>query len=220
MDMQMHPNGDLKQYYADRAQEYERVYAIPERQDDLHILRALLQTLVAGHDVLEVACGTGYWTQPLAETARSIVATDVNSEVLDLARKKTYPAGKVRFQLADAFTLEGVSGPFTAGFAAFWWSHIKRSELSDFLKGFHAKLGPGRLVVFADNSLKGTRHPFTRRDAEGNTYQTRRLEDGREYEVLKNIPTEAELRDYLEGIAADIVYESLTYYWCLTYRTA
>jgi len=212
-------SSNLKQYYADRAQEYERVYAIPERQGDLRTLRALLQELVAGHDVLEVACGTGYWTQPLAETARSIVATDVNSEVLDLAQKKAYSAGKVHFQLADAFALEGVSGQFTAGFAAFWWSHIERGELSGFLKGFHAKLGPGRLVVFADNSLKGTRHPFTRRDVAGNTYQTRRLEDGREYEVLKNIPTEAELRGYLDGIATDIVYETLTYYWCLSYRT-
>ncbi|HKP52680.1 MAG TPA: class I SAM-dependent methyltransferase [Chloroflexia bacterium] len=216
----MNPNSDLKQYYADRAQEYERVYALPERQDDLRALRGLLQELLAGHDVLEVACGTGYWTQPVSETARSILATDVNSEVLDLARKKLYPAGKVRFQLADAFTLEGVSGDFTAGFAAFWWSHIKRSELRGFLKEFHAKLGPGRLVVFADNSLRGTRHPFTRHDAEGNTFQTRRLEDGREYEVLKNIPTEAELRDCLDGIAADIAFISLTYYWCLTYQTA
>ena len=214
----MNPNSDLKQYYADRAQEYERVYDIPERQADLHTLRTHLRQALAGCDVLEVACGTGYWTQPLSETARSIVATDVNREVLDLAQRKSYPRDNVSFQVADALTLDGVSGEFTAGFAAFWWSHMKLSELPGFLRVFHAKLGPGRLVVFTDNTLKGTRHPFTSRDAEGNMYQTRRLEDGREYEVLKNLPTEADLRTSLAGIANDINYTKLTYYWCLSYR--
>jgi demethylmenaquinone methyltransferase/2-methoxy-6-polyprenyl-1,4-benzoquinol methylase len=216
----MHSEPNLKQYYADRAQEYERVYAIPERQDDLHALRQLFQQTLSGQDVLEVACGTGYWTQPISETARSILATDVNPEVIELAQSKTYPKSNVRFQLADAFTLESVSGHFTAGFAAFWWSHVKLSELPHFLQAFHAKLGAGRLVLFADNTLKGTRHPFTRQDDEGNTYQTRRLEDGRQYEVLKNLPTETQLRDYLDSIATDITYESLPHYWCLTYRTA
>lgn len=216
--MPSEPN--LKRYYADRANEYERVYAIPERQDDLRALRHLFQQTLSGQNVLEVACGTGYWTQPVSETARSILATDVNQEVMELAQRKTYPKSNVRFQLADALTLDGVSGQFTAGFAAFWWSHIKLSELPHFLRAFHAKLGPGRLVLFADNTLKGTRHPFTRQDDEGNTYQTRRLEDGRQYEVLKNLPTEADLRAYIDGIATDINFTNLTYYWCLSYRTA
>jgi SAM-dependent methyltransferase len=216
----MTSNPNLKQYYADRAQEYERVYAIPERQDGLRTLRQLFQQTLSGHDVLEIACGTGYWTQPISETARSILATDVNPEVIELAQSKTYPRSNVRFQLADAFTFNDVSGDFTAGFAAFWWSHVKLSELPSFLLAFHAKLGPGKLVLFADNTLKGTRHPFTRQDDEGNTYQTRRLEDGRQYEVLKNLPTEAELRTYLDGIATDITYKSLTHYWWLSYCTA
>ncbi len=210
---------NLQQYYAHRAREYELVYAIPERQDNLLTLRLTLQDLLAGHSILEVACGTGYWTQPVSETARSILATDVNLEVMELAQQKTYPEGKVRFQLADAFTLEGVSGDFTAGLAAFWWSHVKLGELPRFLAAFHAKLGPGKLAVFTDNTREGTRHPFTRRDAEGNTYQTRRLEDGSEYEVLKNLPTEAELRDQLAGIGIDVEYIKLQYYWLLAYRT-
>ena len=210
---------NLQQYYAHRAHEYERVYAIPERQNDLHALRLTLQNLLAGHSILEVACGTGYWTQPISETARSILATDVNPEVIELAQQKTYPQDNVRFQLADALTLEGVSGDFTAGLAAFWWSHVKLSELPLFLAAFHAKLGPGKLVVFTDNTSEGTRHPFTRQDAEGNLYQTRRLEDGSQYEVLKNLPSEAELRAQLEAIATDIDYLKLQYYWCLAYRT-
>jgi hypothetical protein len=34
-------HGDMLAYYAQRAQEYERIYALPERQDDLSTLRTL-----------------------------------------------------------------------------------------------------------------------------------------------------------------------------------
>src|SRR5712692_10327984 len=65
----MTANREMREYYARRAVEYERVYAKPERQDDLARLRRLLQADLAGHDVLEIACGTGYWTTAIAETA-------------------------------------------------------------------------------------------------------------------------------------------------------
>jgi len=216
----MSVNDNLQQYYADRAQEYEKVYQIPERQGALADLRQFLQDTLAGHDVLEVACGTGFWTQPIATTALSIVATDVNPEVIALAKEKPYPEGKVRFQMADAFTLEGVEGDFTAGFAGFWWSHVPRSKLDGFLSSFHRKLGAGGLVVFVDNTPFGTRHAITSQDDEGNTYQRRRLESGKEYDVLKNLPTEAELQERLSGIAENIRYITLTYYWCLSYTIA
>jgi ubiquinone/menaquinone biosynthesis C-methylase UbiE len=208
----------LKEYYAARAGEYEQIYELPERQEDIARLRAMLQGLLSGHDILEVACGTGYWTLPISVTARSVLATDVGEEVLALARQKPYPQRKVRFMQADAFTLAGVEGRFSAGFAGFWWSHVARSKLDAFLQVFHRKLRPGTLVVFTDNNyVDQSSRPIVRHDAEGNTYQYRRLQSGAEYEVVKNFPTEAELRDHLRGIAEDITFTSLTYYWCLSY---
>ena len=49
-------------YYAQRAAEYERVYFKPERQDDLRRMEAELAAPFAGRRVLEIACGTGWWT--------------------------------------------------------------------------------------------------------------------------------------------------------------
>ena len=67
-----------------------------------------------------------------------------------------------------------------------------------FLNVLHARLEPGALVVFTDNRyVEGSSLPITREDADGNTYQERRLRDGTEYEVLKNFPEEAELRSLL-----------------------
>jgi demethylmenaquinone methyltransferase/2-methoxy-6-polyprenyl-1,4-benzoquinol methylase len=212
--------GDLRDYYAQRANEYERVYAKPERQDDIVRLAAFLQDSLRDQDVLEVACGTGYWTAVTAQTARVVFATDINPEVIAVAQTKEYPPDKVHFQIADACTLEGVAGSFTAGFAGFWWSHLAHAQLSEFLDAFHRILGPDRLVVVADNRyVAGSNHPITRRDNEGNTYQLRTLDNGRSFEVLKNFPSEAELRASVGGLGRDVTVTMLTYYWCMTYRT-
>ena len=72
---------DLKRYYAARAAEYDRVYAKPERQADIARLRDILTDLLKGHRVLEVACGTGYWTEPVGRVAESVLATDINPEM-------------------------------------------------------------------------------------------------------------------------------------------
>ena len=80
----------MKEYYARRAAEYEDIYLKADRQEDLNQLKAILSGAFSGMDVLEIACGTGYWTQFLAKTARSILATDINPGVLELAREKNH----------------------------------------------------------------------------------------------------------------------------------
>jgi demethylmenaquinone methyltransferase/2-methoxy-6-polyprenyl-1,4-benzoquinol methylase len=210
--------GNLPDYYARRAGEYEKIFAKPERQPDLAGLRTLLPGLFAGRDVLEVACGTSYWTPLISGSARSILATDINEEVLEIARRKTYPNHNVAFQIADAYTLANVSGRFSAGFAGFWWSHISKQRLSHFLDCFHSKLCPGASAVFLDNNyVEGSSTPIARRDSDGNTYQKRKLEDGAEFEVLKNFPTGTELRASVSPLAGDVEVTQFKYYWCLRY---
>ncbi|PIF90927.1 hypothetical protein CLU86_1824 [Acidovorax sp. 62] len=53
----------MQDYYAARAKEYDQIYAKPTRQADLRQMEAWLPTVLAGRNVLEIACGTGYWTQ-------------------------------------------------------------------------------------------------------------------------------------------------------------
>ena len=43
---------DMANYYAERASEYERIYAKPERGPDIRRLRQLLGSLFQGRDVL------------------------------------------------------------------------------------------------------------------------------------------------------------------------
>jgi demethylmenaquinone methyltransferase/2-methoxy-6-polyprenyl-1,4-benzoquinol methylase len=211
----------LVDYYSRRAREYERIYHKPERQEDLGALHRLVTERLADRDVLEIACGTGYWTEAIAPAARSVMATDASETAMGVARQKTYPEGRVRFTAADAFHPAAVEGRFTALFAGFFWSHVPRSRLPDLLRGWSGRLGPGQRMLFIDNRyVEGSSTPVAGSDADGNTYQVRRLDDGSEHRVMKNFPDEDELRQTIAPIAEVVEIEMLTHYWLLSATSA
>jgi demethylmenaquinone methyltransferase/2-methoxy-6-polyprenyl-1,4-benzoquinol methylase len=208
----------LERYYSRRAAEYERIYDKPERQHELEWLRHRIPEVFRGRDVLEVACGTGYWTQFIAREARHVHACDINEAVLDIAREKPIPARKATFAIGDAVTLEGVPQGCDAAFAGFWWSHVKKSETAKFVASLASKLAPGAVVAILDNNfVQGSSTAISRRDAEGNTYQMRPLATGEQYEVLQNFPTPEELTQAVRGVAREAHLENLQYYWLLVF---
>lgn len=207
-------SAELVDYYRRRAAEYEAIYAKHERQHDLAVLRKEIPSRLQGARVLEIACGTGYWTERVAPVAARVVATDVAEEPMDIARAKRYP-GNVEFCVADAYALPDSLGSFDAALAVFWWSHIPRQHIAAFLTSLHARLEPGARVVLMDNRyVESSSTPITEIDAQGNTYQLRRLGEGSQVRVLKNFPTEEELRSFLPGLC----YEALEHYWLAEYR--
>ena len=140
----------MQHYYAARASEYDKVYAKPERQADLRQIERWLPGVLAGRSVLEVACGTGYWTQFFAPRCARVVAIDSAPETIQVARSRV-PPEKVAFTVGDAYSLPVQPAPLGAGFAGFWWSHIPRARVGEFLRGFHTALEPGAPVVLLDN---------------------------------------------------------------------
>ena len=214
----MELNTDMAGYYAKRAASYEQIYAKPERQADLVVVRDWLRTTLDGHRVLEVACGTGYWTAPLSETAAFVLATDINPEVIEIAQAKKLPEKKVRFALADAFSVQ-VDQPFSACFAGFWWSHVMREEQAGFLNRLRAQLGKDTLLVMIDNVyVEGSSTSIARTDLLGNSFQIRTLDNGERYEVLKNFPSDSGLRKRLAGHLKDIRIQRVEHYWMLSGR--
>ena len=212
----------MQDYYAARAPEYDRIYSKPERQDDLRQVEAWLPPIFAGASVLEVACGTGYWTQFIAPVATQVVAVDAAPDTMRIAQGR--PANRhVEFVEGDAYALTSALGARTlqGGFAGFWFSHVPRSRVREFLLGFNAALEPGATVVLLDNLyVEGSSTPMSETDAEGNTYQARRLDDGTTHRLIKNFPSEQELRAVTAGLATQVRYQTWQYYWALSYVTA
>ena len=213
---------DLQSYYAQRASTYERVYAKPERQADLRAIESWLGAAegpFAGRRGLEIACRTGWWTPHAARHALDWLASDVNPETLALARIKPLPPC-VRFARIDAYALAGLDDErFDAAFAGFWWSHVPLARLPAWLERLHARLARGARVVFLDNAfVPGSSTPIARRDADGNTYQQRRLDDGSTHEVMKNFPTREEAVARLGGQACGSRWHRWAHYWALEYQ--
>ena len=210
----------LAQYYAVNADKYDQVYGQEERFDDLDDLQEMIAELFQGHQVLELACGTAYWTELIADVAESVHATDILPEMIALAKTRGLDEDIVSFDVMDAFNLpDGMEGRYTAVFAGGWWSHIKREDQDRYLKMLRTKLGKDVLLVLLDISyVDGVSTVFARTDLEGNTFQIRTADDGQRYEVMKNYPTDSTLRKRLAPHARQIRIERLEYYYLLSCR--
>lgn len=209
----------LVDYYAGRAQHYDEIYEIPAVQDDLAAVERVVREQFGGHDVLEIACGTGYWTSIFDDVADSVVGVDANAETLAVAREKDLDGDDVQLVRGDAYRLP-FSSVFSAGFAGFWWSHVPLGRRTAFLETFHASLEAGAPVCLFDNNVVEGEMTPDYSDEDGNTYQTRELADGSRHEVLKNFPSESDLRDVLEPHATDVAVRDFGFFWCVTYRVA
>lgn len=209
---------DMKRYYAQRAPYYDAVYDKPERAADIAFLRAWIPAQLAERRVLEVACGTGYWTQHIIPVAMAVTATDATAEPLAFARLRP-GAERAVFAQADAYALPGSLGRFEGAFAGLWLSHVPKRRIPAFLASLHARLEPGAVVVMIDNNEAQLKDlPIAERDADGDTWQHRALADGSVHRVLKNFPARAELEAMVAGVAAECEYRALENFWALRYR--
>lgn len=209
---------EMQAYYAARAPYYDAVYLKPERRRDIEFLAAHLPERLAAREVIEVACGTGYWTQHLAPRAARMVATDGTAEPLAFARLRPRTAG-VTYRQADAYALPPDLGLFDGAFAGLWFSHVPLAARAQFLAGLHRHLRPrARVILIDNNEVQLNDFPITETDADGNTYQQRTLRDGSVHRVLKNFPGERELRDLVAPFADAVDYRGLENFWLLEYE--
>jgi demethylmenaquinone methyltransferase/2-methoxy-6-polyprenyl-1,4-benzoquinol methylase len=98
---------------------------------------------------------------------------------------------------------------------------VPLQRLPGWLATLHGRLESGARVVFLDNSFVQTSStPITHADAQGNTYQTRTLDDGSVHEVLKNFPTREQAFAMLGPRAVDPQWIAFEHYWILVYTLA
>lgn len=217
----MKPENALREYYNRRALEYESIYHRddPIRRNEQTAVATAMSEVLKGRSVLEVACGTGFWTEIVAQTARRIVAIDSSLEMLRIAQSKTVPTEKVKFLQADAYALSSVPGKFDAGLANFWFSHIPRARLNEFLVGFHTRIGNNGAVFMADNVyIPGVGGDLVAQSGSEDSFKVRKLADGSRHLVLKNYYSEEEIRRVLSLCTADLSVHLGNCYWWISYK--
>ena len=210
----------LPEYYNRRAPEYERMWYRddPVRQQEQSAIIAAMSAVLQKKRVLELACGTAYWTQFVVPVAESIVALDASEEMLALAREKKLDAGRVQFVRGDAYALESLPGSFNAAMANFWFSHVPKARQEEFLDGLHKKLAPGASVFMADNVyVPGVGGELLDRPGSDDTYKLRTLADGSTHEVLKNYFSSGELEEIFARRGCELKIHIGQCFWWLSY---
>ena len=92
-----------KSIFKELAQYYDLIYSWKDYQKEAHKIKSLIKKHKKsdGHDLLEVACGTGKHL-PYLKDSFSILATDLNKAMLSVARKNI---SDVTFKQADMIKL-------------------------------------------------------------------------------------------------------------------
>ncbi|HEY5799625.1 MAG TPA: class I SAM-dependent methyltransferase [Burkholderiaceae bacterium] len=197
----------------------EEPYHVEERLDDLEELQDRVAELAEGQKVLELGCGTGYWTEILAEGADEICATDLCADALTLAA--TRELDNTEWMEADAYAIPDevlVHQPKLL-FAAGLWPQIPREVQESTLKHWRARLGADtHLVLIGESYVEGVSATIARTDLQGNTFQIQVLPDGSRTEVMYNFPSDSTLRKRLAPLVRELRVTRLEHYWMLTCR--
>lgn len=203
---------EMQTYYARRAAIYDASMGY-EDSEEVALLKPVIESLqrqLKDRTVLEVACGPGFWTRMVSETAAAITATDYNESMLAEARQKPLDSGRVKLLRADAYNLSAsVVRDFDGVFAVDWLAHVPRSRMRDFLEGLHGTLKPHARVVFCDQ-LPGQKSQTGIHDVEGNHLQERVLPDGQRFQVVKHFLTDSELQKIFTLYAEEVHIERFT----------
>jgi len=151
--------------------------------------------------VLELAGGTGWWTERLARSARRLTVVDASPETLELNRQRVGRAD-VDYVVADLFSWEP-ERTYDVVFFSFWLSHVPRTRFAPFWSMVRACLAPTGRVFLIDNredpAPTGTfKDPYV--VEYGPDLHLRRLYDGSEYRVIKVMYEPDELAQLLRHL--------------------
>lgn len=185
-------------YYRRRAGEYDE-----SAYGDLASARHRIQRLVAEMrptgNVLEIACGTGLWTQALAGPAASVTAIDTAPEAVQIARSRVR-SPKVSFVVADAFSWT-TDETYDVIFFAAWLSHVPASRFADFWQSLRGLLAEDGRVLFLDEHVdERAKETYVEGREE---IVERRLKDGRTFRIVKNFLDPAALEVELGRLGWD-----------------
>jgi 2-polyprenyl-3-methyl-5-hydroxy-6-metoxy-1,4-benzoquinol methylase len=111
--------------------------------------KMLTDHLQPGMAVLELGCGTGYFTQELARSGADITAIDVSPELLDIARANC-SAPNVRYEIQNAYELSYPDSIFDSVVGSSVLHHL---EIEDALRQIHRVLRPGGTMFFTEPNM-------------------------------------------------------------------
>ena len=204
---------DQIEYYRARAGEYDEWWFRTGRYDRGPEFNAQWRGEVAAveealgawlavrrpQSVLELACGTGLFTRRLAPCVPHLTAVDASPEVLAINRGRV-AADNVEYVEADLFSWRPAHR-YDAVFFSFWLSHVPDDRFAAFWETVAGALASGGAAYLIDSAFDPTStakdHVLPGRDA---GVVMRKLNDGREFRIVKLFHRPADLEARLEAL--------------------
>lgn len=182
-------------YYKARAKEYDEWFyrigrydrgsEINQRWfDETTTLKNVVQQVGTVESVLELACGTGIWTQELVKIGKQITAIDASQEMIEINRQKLNNAPNVEYRQLDLFSWQPYK-QYDLVFFSFWLSHVPPTEVDDFLTKVYNSVLPGGKVMIIDSYFEITSSAKDHLLEKNEIYQKRKLNDEREFQIFK-----------------------------------
>jgi SAM-dependent methyltransferase len=198
------------QYYRERASEYDEWFFRQGRYDrgenhrqkwfsEVAEVEEVLRAATPSGDILELACGTGLWTQHLVPFATHLTAVDASPEAIALNQRRVVASDSVDYIVADLFNWTP-NQQFDFVFFGFWLSHVPMEQFAPFWQMVKGSLKSNGQVFFVDSRF--TQASTARNHAALNQqgYSERKLNDGRTYRVVKIFHEPTQLQALLKSL--------------------
>ena len=206
---------DQIEYYRSRSSEYDEWFYRIGRYDrgqenndrwfvEVETVQKALREIGQVNQVLELASGTGIWTEQLLQISTKIEAIDASAETIAINQNKLN-SDKVTYQHRDIFTWEPEQ-EYDLVFFSFWLSHVPPDLLQSFFNKVYLATSKGGQIFIIDSRNDSTSRAKDHLPEQDGIYQTRKLNDGREFKIAKIFYQPDELQTLLvnAGFTADV----------------
>lgn len=212
---------EQREYYRARAAEYDDAYLRTGNYDrgahvnaswqgDMARVTSEFDKVPLVGDVLELAAGTGFWTERLVKRARSLTVIDSSAEMLAANRERLGPkAARVTYDVADLFAWRPPR-TWDVCMLGFWLCHVPDDRLAAFLETLASSLRRGGLACFVDKTI-AVDPPTERVD--------RTLNDGRCFSIIDHPRPPERLIDAFAAAGLTIEIETIGSRFCVGHGT-
>jgi demethylmenaquinone methyltransferase/2-methoxy-6-polyprenyl-1,4-benzoquinol methylase len=182
-------------YYRARSAEYDEWFYRKGRYDhgeelnaqwfrEADLVRQALLNRPKVSNALELACGTGIWTQELIQVADRVVAFDASPEMIAINRAKLQ-SDRVTYREMNLFEWQP-DEKYDLIFFGFWLSHVPPDKLHTFLSKVAQSLAEQGSVFMIDSRKvqSSTAHDLVLPKDE-DILMERTLNDGRTFKIVK-----------------------------------
>ena len=166
--------------------------------EDVAALEAALTDFAPRGRILELAGGTGIWSEKLLPFTRELTVVDGSPESLRRNRARLGSAA-VRYIEADLFAWQPEQR-FDIVFFSFWLSHVPDSLFGEFWRLVESCLGPAGRVFFIDSVRQQTSTSVDQSVPSSGEFMARKLNDGRAFRVFKTYYDPDGLEQRLGGL--------------------